>query len=149
MRGHARRPDPTPLDIAARLLARAPLSEAAVEARLVAKGYQPATAAATVARCRELGWLSDETFAHDRARALRARGAGCLKVTADLEHHGVPSRLVAAAVEASLDGMSEADLARTVVRQAGCATDPPRAWRLLAARGFPEDVMADVVDPPD
>src|SRR4030095_6390608 len=45
------RPDLTPLDVAARLLARASLTEAALRARLVAEGYQQATADRTVARC--------------------------------------------------------------------------------------------------
>jgi SOS response regulatory protein OraA/RecX len=49
-------------------------------------------------------------------------------------------------VEASLDGEREATWAR---RALGRTTDPRRAWRLLAARGFPEDVIADVVGDPD
>src|SRR5262249_5606143 len=76
--------DPTPLDVASRLLARSGLTEAALQDRLVAKGYQPSTAARTVARCRELGYVSDERLALDRARTLRARGAGSLKIAADL-----------------------------------------------------------------
>jgi len=61
--------------VAARLLRRAPETEARLEARLVALGYRRETAAATVARCRELGYVGDPAFAHERARALRARGA--------------------------------------------------------------------------
>ena len=53
-----RRPAPTPLDVAARMLARAPRTEAELEERLVALGYRRETAAATVARCRELDRLA-------------------------------------------------------------------------------------------
>src|SRR5262245_16840124 len=92
------RPTPSPLDVAARLLTRAPRTEADLEARLVARGYQRATAAKTVARCRELGYVSDERLAHDRAQSLRARGAGGLKIAADLAARGLPEALVLAAV---------------------------------------------------
>jgi regulatory protein len=144
----APRPTPTPLDVAARLLARAALTEAELEGRLVARGYQPATAARTVARCRELGYVSDERFAHDRARALRARGGGALRIGADLAARGLPDALVVAAVEASRDGEPERTWARRALDRAG---SPPaaKAWRLLLGRGFPEDVVADVVGEPD
>src|SRR5207249_6580798 len=76
---------PTPLDVAARLLARGPRTEADLETRLVRLGYRHETAAAAVARCRELGWVGDASYARERARALRARGAGSLKIRSE-EH---------------------------------------------------------------
>jgi regulatory protein len=142
------RPTPSPLDVAARILARAPRTEADLEARLVARGYQRATAAKTVARCRELGYVGDERLAHDRARALRGRGAGSLKIAADLTARGLPESLVAAAVEASLEGRSEREWARRALAREHDARGA-RAWRLLAGRGFPEDVVADVAGDPD
>ena len=141
------RADPTPLDVAARLLARAALTEAALRERLLAKGYQPETATRTVARCRELGYVSDERLALDRARALRARGAGSLKIAADLGARGLPEALVASAVEASRAGEPEEAWARRVLASAGEPAGA-RAWRLLAGRGFPEDVLSEVVGDP-
>jgi regulatory protein len=138
------RPTPSPLDVAARLLTRAPRTEADLEARLVARGYQRTTAAKTVARCRELGYVGDERFAHDRARSLRARGAGSLKIAADLAARGLPEALVDAAVAASRDGEPEIAWARRALEQQGRAQGA-RGWRLLASRGFPEDVVAAVV----
>ncbi len=135
--------------MAARLLARAPCAEAELEARLVRRGYQPATAATTVARCRELGYVGDGAFARERARGLRARGAGSLRIAADLEARGLPEALVAAAVEESLDGLREGEWARRALERARV---PPgalaRAWRLLATRGFPEDVIGDLLGEP-
>lgn len=139
--------DPTPLDIAARLLGRSGLTEAALQDRLVARGYQPETAARTVARCRELGYVSDERLALDRARALRARGAGSLKIAADLSARGLSDSLVAAAVESSLAGESEEAWARRALASAGQPSGG-KAWRLLAGRGFPEDVLCDVLGEP-
>lgn len=140
------RPDPSPLDIAARMLQRGPLSEAALHGKLTAKGYRPDTATATVARCRDLGWVHDDGFAHDRARTLRRRGAGGLKIAADLQSRAIPDALIDRAVTASLDGESEQTWARRTLAASGAASDPARAWRLLAGRGFPEEVIADIVD---
>ena len=142
----ARRPrgDPTPLDVAARLLTRSGLTEAALRDRLVARGYQPDTAARTVARCRELGYVCDERLALDRARTLRARGAGSLRIAADLAARGLSDGLVATAVEASRAGESEEAWARRALALAG-QPSARRAWRLLAGRGFPEDVLCDVL----
>lgn len=126
---------------------RAPRTEADLEARLVARGYQKATAAKTVARCRELGYVGDERFAHERARSLRERGAGGLKIAADLEARGLSEALVEAAVTESLAGESELDWARRVLLKQGSPRGA-KAWRLLAGRGFPEDVVRDAAGDP-
>jgi regulatory protein len=133
--------------VAARLLARAPLTEHALRERLVARGYQPATADRTVLRCRELGYANDERLAFERARSLRQRGAGGLRIAADLAARGLPDGLVAAAVEASCDGEPEQVWAARVLERAG-NPGGARAWRLLESRGFPEQVVADLVDEP-
>jgi regulatory protein len=142
------RPTPTPLDVAARLLTRAPRTEADLEARLVARGYQKATAAKTVARCRELGYVGDERFAQDRARSLRERGVGSLKIVADLSARGLPEVLVEAAVEETRAELSEIEWARRALARAGNPRGP-KAWRLLIGRGFPDDVVGDLVGEPD
>ena len=141
------RPTPTPLDVAARILTRAPRTEAELEARLVARGYQRTTAARTVERCRELGYVGDERLAHDRARVLRARGAGSLRIAADLAARGLPVSLVVAAVEESLAGEPEMAWARRALARAGHPSGA-KAWRLLAARGFPEEIVGSLVEPP-
>lgn len=110
----------------------------------MARGYRPQTAAAAVARCRELGWVGDTTFAHERARTLRARGAGCLRITADLAARGLPETLVDEAVAASREDLAEADWARRALERAG-RPGGAGAWRLLVGRGFPEEVVADLL----
>jgi len=86
--------------------------------------------------------VGDAGFAHDRARALRARGAGSLRIEAELLGRGLPERAVADAIEASREGQSERDWAR---RALGGTRDRARAWRLLLSRGFSEDVAEDVL----
>ena len=111
----------------------------------MARGYHPTTAARTVERARELGYVGDERLAHDRARALRARGAGSLRIVADLVSRGVPEALAEQGAEASRDGESETVWARRALARAG-GPRGPKAWRGLATHGFPEDVVAGVVD---
>jgi len=110
----------------------------------VARGYQKATAVRTVERCRELGYVGDERFAHERARSLRQRGAGELKIAADLAARGLPEALVEAAVAASRDGVGEVEWAERALARAGSPRGA-KAWRLLASRGFPDDVVAGLV----
>jgi len=133
--------------VAARLLARRPMTTIELEARLVAMGYQARTASGVVARARELGWLDDETLALDRARALRARGAGALKIGADLGQRGVPPAAIDVAVEASREGREEHECATAALARAGIvpAESPARAWRFLLQRGFGEEVATRLV----
>jgi SOS response regulatory protein OraA/RecX len=100
-----------------------------------------------VARCRELGWVGDVAFAHERARALRRRGAGPLRIEADLGARGLPESLVAAAIEESREGIDERDWARRALERLRSPA-PARAWRWLVSHGFPEDAVADVVGEP-
>ena len=132
--------------MAARLLARAPRTEADLEERLIGLGYRRETAAAAVARCRELGWVGDAAYARERARALRARGAGSLKIGADLAARGLSEALIAAAVEESREGEPEIVWARRALHP---RRDRRRAWRFLSTRGFPDDVLADLLGDPE
>jgi regulatory protein len=137
--------------VAARLLARRAYAAAELAQRLEAMGYAGETAARTVRRCVEVGWVNDEELARSRAAALRARGAGSQKIAADLEGRGVPRLAIDAALAASRGDRSEAAWARAALEAAGIdpATAPARAWRLLAGRGFPEPVVVDVVGEPE
>jgi regulatory protein len=138
--------------VAARLLARAPRTEADLEARLVARGYQRATAAATVARCRELGYVGDRLYARARAQGLRARGWGSLRIGADLTARGLPEELVEEAVGESREDLPEREWARRALGrldlEPGAPRERARAWRWLAGRGFDPEVIADLLGDP-
>ena len=90
--------------------------------------------------------MGDAAFAHDRARALRARGAGCLRIEAELAARGLTEAVVADAIEASREGEPEREWAR---RSLGGLRDRARAWRLLVSRGFPDDVVENLVGTPE
>ena len=92
--------------------------------------------------------MGDVAFAHERARSLRARGAGSLRIEADLAARGLSEALVAEAVESSRDGRPEREWAqRALARSRGLGAPGalPRAWRFLLARGFPERIVADLL----
>ena len=137
--------------MAARLLARRAYTTAELVARLEQKGYRVETAATTARRCVELGWIDDARLAHDRAEALRGRGAGSLKIQADLETRGLTPSLIELAVAASLGEQSELEWARTALARAKIDPEdaPARAWRLLAGRGFPDEILVTLVGEPD
>ena len=90
--------------------------------------------------------MGDLAFAHERARALRARGAGSLRIEADLAARGLSETLIAGAIEASREGQSEREWVQRALRG---TRDRARAWRLLVSRGFPEDVVEAVIGAPD
>ena len=129
------------------MLGRRAHTEDELAARLVALGYRRETADTAVARCRELGWVGDRALAHERARALRARGAGSLRIEADLTARGLPDDLVADAVASSREGLTERAWAERALGSL-LVTDAhqrARAWRLLSRRGFPEETVADLL----
>jgi regulatory protein len=117
---------------------------------LVEIGYRPETAARTVARCRDLGWVDDARLARDRAEALRQRGAGCLRIAADLEARGLGGPIVTVALETASESHGERVWAERALESARIdpVAAPAKAWRFLLGRGFPEEVVADVVGEP-
>ena len=91
--------------------------------------------------------MGDAAYARERAGALRARGAGSLKIAADLAARGLPEALVEAAVAESLAGEREHDWARRLLERRGVdhAAARARAWSLLQRQGFPEEVVVELL----
>lgn len=91
--------------------------------------------------------MGDRALAHERARALRARGAGSLRIEADLTARGLADDLVADALAASREGLTERAWAERALGSLalGDARQRARAWRLLASRGFPEETVRDLL----
>jgi len=86
-----------------------------------------------------LGLLDDGRFALERARVLAERGKGDAAIRFDLEGSGVS----ASAVEEALARLDpERERAERLVGRRGAT---PATARLLAGRGFDEDVVAAVV----
>jgi len=98
----------------------------------------------------QLGLQSDERFASEFVRARAARGHGPRKIRAELSERGIAAHLAERALEeAGQDWLSLARAAHD--KRFGDAPvvdrrDWSRRARFLAARGFPSDLIARVVD---
>jgi regulatory protein len=127
------------LAVATRALARREHSRRSLAERLQRAGVGNSEAEEVLAELERLGLLDDGRFALERARVLAERGKGDAAIRFDLERSGVS----AAAVEEALAQVDpERERAERLVGRRGAT---PATARLLAGRGFDEDVVATVV----
>jgi regulatory protein len=127
------------LAVATRALARREHSRRSLRERLQHAGVGESELESVLEELERVGLLDDARFARERARVLAERGKGDAAIRFDLERAGVG----AAEVEDALGQLEpERSRAERVVgrRGGGSATA-----RLLAGRGFDEDVVAAVV----
>ena len=127
------------LAIATRALARREHSRRSLRERLQRAGVGEIELEDVLAELERVGLLDDARFARERARVLAERGKGDAAIRFDLERAGVGG----ADVEAALAELEpERERAERVVGRRGGG---PATARLLAGRGFDEDVVAAVV----
>jgi regulatory protein len=129
------------LAVAMRALARREHSRRSLRERLLRARVGAGEADEVVEELLRLGLLDDGRFARERARVLGERGKGDQAIRFDLRREGVQDAEIEAAL-AGLDPERER-AARLVVRRGAT----PATARLLASRGFDEDVVAAVVAP--
>jgi regulatory protein len=127
------------LALATRALARREHSRRSLRERLQRAGVGESELAGVLEELERVGLLDDARFARERARVLAERGTGDAAIRFDLERAGVG----AADVEDALAPLEpERERAERVVGRRGGG---PATARLLAGRGFDEDVVAAVV----
>jgi len=127
------------LAVATRALARREHSQRSLRDRLLRAGVSVGDAEAVVAELQETGLVDDARFAEERARVLAGKGKGDAAIRFDLERAGVgPDELEAAL--GTLD--PERERAAALVARRGAS---PATARLLAGRGFDEEVVAALV----
>jgi regulatory protein len=127
------------LAVATRALARREQSRRGLAERLQRAGIGESEAEEVLAELERLGLLDDGRFALERARVLAERGKGDAAIRFDLERSGVS----ASAVEEALARLvPERERAERLVGRRGATS---ATARLLAGRGFDEDVVAAVV----
>jgi SOS response regulatory protein OraA/RecX len=119
-------------------------TRASLAQRLERRGVSGAERERAVETVARAGLVDDARFAHGRAAALAARGAGNDLIAADLEQHGLPYELV----ETALAGLEpESERALRVVERRGRS---PRTLRFLAGKGFTTEsldvLIADMGD---
>ena len=128
-----------------------------VRRKLLRSDFDEATVEAVLARLHDLGYLDDEAYAHDYARArFRNRGYGPVRIRSELLRRGVGATLADAALEAlaeepGTDPVAAAQ-AQAERRWPRLAREPdPRKRRkklsdFLVRRGFSYDVVRQVVE---
>jgi regulatory protein len=129
------------LAVATRALARREHSRRSLRERLLRARVSTEEADEVVEELLRLGLLDDGRFARERARVLAERGKGDAAIRFELEREGVDEAEIEAAL-AALDPERER-AAQLVVRRGAT----PATARLLASRGFDEDVVAALVAP--
>ncbi len=128
-----------------RLLTLRAHSEKELRAKLTAVHFPGEVVDAVVQKCFRLGYLNDETFAKQRARALGVnRLVGDLKISFDLKEKGVASDIRTAAIADIDKELGEQDRIRKLIKKrrrgnnAGLADEKQKARviRNLMSRGF-------------
>jgi regulatory protein len=132
---------PEALAVATRALARREHSRRSLRERLLRARVSTEEADEVVEELLRLGLLDDGRFARERARVLAERGKGDAAIRFELDREGVDEAEIEAAL-AALDPERER-AAQLVVRRGAT----PATARLLASRGFDEDVVAALVAP--
>lgn len=127
------------LALAMRALARREHTRRSLRQRLLRSGVSAGDADAALDRLVRTGLLDEGRFAQERARVLAERGKGDAAIRFELEHAGVDAAEIESAITA-LD--PERERAARLVGRRGAT---PATARLLASRGFEEDVVAALV----
>ena len=150
---------PRPLDVAVRLLARAPRSIAEIATQLGRRRFAREAIDATIAALRERGYLDDAALAHRRAEdLLLRRGHGRLRVAYELTRRGVAASVIEDALATVMEGRRDAEFARLALcRKFGHdsrdrlkdASARARAYRYLIGRGHPPEAVIEVLGDDD
>ncbi len=137
------------MDCAFRLLARRERSEAEIRDALDVRGFSKSIVRRVLGRLRELGYINDRKFAAEWAERLQQRGFGSHRIHDQLQKLGVNEELVARFIP---EAREERILARKLMEArfgSELAADPRRqahAYRFLAGRGFPEEILRSLFD---
>jgi regulatory protein len=107
----------------------------------VRAGVSAEDADAAIAELGQAGLVDDARFAQERARVLAERGKGDAAIRFELDR----AEVGADEIEAALAALEpERERAAELVARRGAS---PATARLLAGRGFDEDVVAALVAP--
>jgi len=139
------------------LLGRRALTEHELRSKLKALEFHEQIVDRVVARCRELGYLDDEKFAHDFIRAqLARRPLGSERLRLALRRKGVPANLIevvlAEAVPAGSTSLVEAAAQKFLARRGGTLPAPKLRQRLtdhLRRAGFSWEEIQNALAWPD
>jgi regulatory protein len=129
----------SPVDIAARALARRDRSELDLRRILARKGVSEDDVDEAIETLRRSGAIDDERFARAAAESLARRGLGDSAIVFRLQRDGIGREL---ALDAVAELRPEDERANELVARRGA---DPRNARWLSARGFSRDAVDQAV----
>ncbi len=88
-------PDPSPLNIALRLLARREHSSEELRGKLLVRGCEPDAVSATLAELARRGWQSDDRYARAAVSSGARKGHGPHRIRLQMQRAGVDASLTA------------------------------------------------------
>lgn len=137
-----------------RLLTLRAHSEKEMRTKLHAGGFADAVVERVVRRCRELGYLNDETFARQRARVLAVgRLAGDRRIAFDLRERGIDAGLSARVIAEVRGELDEEQAANQLLRKkirgrpVAALNEKEKAGlaRSLIGKGFPTGLILKIL----
>ena len=139
-----------------RLLTIRARSEKELRTKLKEKGYDESVVGDVTARLRELRYLDDESFARGWARNLAVNKLwGNIRIEASLRDKGIPKELIERVIGEVREEFSEQKALRALLRKKEGsrslkmdAGDKRKLTRSLMGRGFPLDLIFDVLRTP-
>jgi regulatory protein len=133
-----------------RVLGRRAHSEKELRAKLKAGGFSKTLVDEVIEKCRELGYLSDERFARQRARDLAVnRLAGDRRIAYDLRERGISEELCREAIAEARGEIGEEEAVDRLLGKyspeeaiAGMDAREKTKWvRRLMGKGFPTGLI--------
>lgn len=134
----------TAYDLLLKLIARRAHTEAELQQKLQARGFDAQTTQEAIDRARDLKLLEDERdIALRYARTLAEKpSATPVWVTQKLMRRGIPEALIDAVVHTTFEAWDPQDAALRVIEG---MENVPKAARKLNSLGFPAEVIAQVL----
>jgi regulatory protein len=140
------------MDKALRLLSRRAHSVRELQTKLYKREMPKYLIAYVLDECKRLNFLNDELFAQDYASEMASRGNGRFKIKAGLFKKGISSDLIDKVLENLDDNeLEQAKQAlhfklRTLQREKDIRKKREKAYRFMATRGFPSDIIRRAFD---
>ncbi|MEW5737752.1 MAG: RecX family transcriptional regulator [Myxococcota bacterium] len=138
------RPPKDAFQHAVALLSRRERTAAALKTALLSKGHSPEDVDAALLRAQQLGYLDDARVAAARARKELPQGRSRADVARRLAAQGVSEDVAETAAEEAAQELAHDDEAAARALIAKRRLTGVKAARLLAARGFEEDLIRRV-----
>jgi len=128
-------------------------TELEVSRKLAEAGFSETVIDSTLERLKEARLVDDEDYAARYLEALKAKGRGRLRISAEMRRKGLSEELVRNTLDDGLDREDEREMAvskaRRMMEEIPEGTDPRKAAakvnRRLASQGFTYEVIGDAM----